>query len=172
MDYEILKASYPLAYLLLLIPVGLIALKCILYVFFKNSKFYTLRKIARFISTELTTRYCGIGYEIYVMVSMLSCGIFVLCTGCYFPLRNQAIKKFEKFPEFKYEIEHREALSHDLIKKAENYNVWMEDAVYGHNENFKIEGGYNLELIDTKELWKKHGGEICCALLEERQDSF
>ena len=106
------------------------------------------------------------------MFSMLAFGIFVLCTGCYFPFRYQNIKKFEEFPEYKHEIENRKALSRELIEKADNYNVWMEDAVNGHNKDFKIVGEYKLELIDTKALWEKHGGDICCASLKERQDSL
>lgn len=159
----------PKGYFFLLIPISLVLLKSIVYFLIKDSKNKTAANIARFIKTELSTMYGGFGYEIYYVVSCVCVAICALIAITYYPLRNEAIKKFKRFDAYKERIESRENLSHEMLLQAEKYNVWMEDAVDGYNKNFTVKG-YDFKPIDMKALWEKHGGERCCAILEELQD--
>lgn len=166
---EFTTAPLPRGYFFLLIPISFLLLKSVIYFLTKNSKNKTAAKIARFIQRELTTMYGGWAYEMYYIVSCLCVGICALVVVCYYPLRNEAIKKFKKFDSYKERIESRESLSHEILLQAEKYNVWMEDAVDGYNKNFTVKN-YDFKPIDMKALWEKHGGAKCCAIFEELQD--
>lgn len=166
---EFTTAPFPRGYFFLLIPTSFVLLKSAIYFLTKGSKNKIAVSIARFINSEFTMMHGGWGYEIYCLLSGLCVGICALVVITYYPLRNEAIKKFENFDAYKERIESREMISHEIILQAEKYNVWMEDAVDGYNKNFTVKG-YDFKPIDTKALWEKHGGNKCCATFEELQD--
>ena len=166
---EFTLTPLPRGYFYLLIPISFILLKCVFYLLIKDSKDKSAKKVSEFIQDELTMGNEGWVYNLYFIISCLCAGLLVLIIICYYPLRNEAVKKFNKFEIYKERIESRKTLSHEIILQAEKYNVWMEDAVDGRNHNFTVRN-YDFKPIDMKALWEKHGGGKCCAIFEELQD--
>lgn len=168
---EFTLAPLPRGYFYLLIPIAFVLLKNFIYLLTKSSKNESAARISEFIRDELMIGNEGWIYNLYFTVSCLCAGLFVLIAITYYPLRSEAVKKFNRFDAYKERIESRKSLSHEILLQAERYNVWMEDAVDGHNKNFTVKH-YDFKPIDMKALWEKHGGNKCCAIFEELRDKW